>query len=103
MKVDHTVKGLEELHFYLLGLERQTRMKPPNCFRSDRPCRGTKCPFAFEYGRFKGTNNHITKHGSARLRHIFYTAVRCSIHDSRKKKQQMKLLHETKVYEPSTI
>ena len=29
MKVDHTVKGLEELHFYLLGLERQTRMKPP--------------------------------------------------------------------------
>ena len=29
VKVDHTVEGLEELHSYLLDLERQTGMKPP--------------------------------------------------------------------------
>jgi len=29
VKVDHTVDGLEELHSYLLDLERQTGMKPP--------------------------------------------------------------------------
>lgn len=29
VKVDHTVKGLEELHSYLLDLESQTGMKPP--------------------------------------------------------------------------
>ncbi|MFY3791285.1 IS110 family transposase [Ureibacillus sp. MALMAid1270] len=39
-----------------------------------------------ESGRFKGTKNHITKRGSARLRHMLFTAVRCSIRDSRKKK-----------------
>ena len=43
-------------------------------------------PSVFESGRFKGTKNHITKRGSARLRHMLYTAVRCSIRDSRKKK-----------------
>ena len=40
----------------------------------------------FESGRFKGTKNHITKRGSARLRHMLYMAVRCSIRDCRKKK-----------------
>lgn len=40
-------------------------------------------PSVFESGRFKGT---ITKRGSARLRHMLFTAVRCSIRDSRKKK-----------------
>lgn len=29
VKVEHTVEGLEELHSYLLDLERQTGMKPP--------------------------------------------------------------------------
>lgn len=43
-------------------------------------------PSVFESGRFKGTKNHITKRGSSRLRHMLYTAVRCSIRDSRKKK-----------------
>lgn len=43
-------------------------------------------PSVFESGRFKGTKNHITKRGSARLRHMLYTAVRCSIRDRRKKK-----------------
>ncbi|WP_433596478.1 IS110 family transposase [Lysinibacillus xylanilyticus] len=43
-------------------------------------------PSVFESGRFKGTKNHITKRGSARLRHMLYTAVRCSIRDSLKKK-----------------
>ncbi|WP_107951746.1 IS110 family transposase [Lysinibacillus parviboronicapiens] len=43
-------------------------------------------PSVFESGRFKGTKNHITKRGSAMLRHMLYTAVRCSIRDSRKKK-----------------
>lgn len=43
-------------------------------------------PSVFESGRFRGTKNHITKRGSARLRHMLYTAVRCSIRDSRKKK-----------------
>lgn len=43
-------------------------------------------PSVFESGRFKGTKNHITNRGSARLRHMLYTAVRCSIRDSRKKK-----------------
>lgn len=43
-------------------------------------------PSVFESGRFKGTKNHITKRGSARLRHMLFTAVRCSIRDSRKKK-----------------
>ncbi|GED64048.1 hypothetical protein LFU01_25000 [Lysinibacillus fusiformis] len=43
-------------------------------------------PSVFESGRFKGTKNHITKRGSARLLHMLYTAVRCSIRDSRKKK-----------------
>ncbi|MEO4054902.1 transposase, partial [Solibacillus sp. CAU 1738] len=43
-------------------------------------------PSVFESGRFKGTKNHITKRGSARLRRMLYTAVRCSIRDSRKKK-----------------
>ncbi len=42
-------------------------------------------PSIFESGRFKSTKNHITKRGSARLRHMLYTAVRCSIRDSRKK------------------
>lgn len=43
-------------------------------------------PSVFESGRFKSTKNHITKRGSARLRRMLYTAVRCSIRDSRKKK-----------------
>ena len=43
-------------------------------------------PSVFESGRFKGTKNHITKRGSSRLRHMLFTAVRCSIRDSRKKK-----------------
>lgn len=43
-------------------------------------------PSVFESCRFKGTKNHITKRGSARLRHMLFTAVRCSIRDSRKKK-----------------
>ncbi|MET4559629.1 transposase [Lysinibacillus parviboronicapiens] len=43
-------------------------------------------PSVFESGRFKSTKNHITKRGSARLRHMLFTAVRCSIRDSRKKK-----------------
>lgn len=43
-------------------------------------------PSVFESGRFKGTNNHITKRGSSRLRHMLFTAVRCSIRDSRKKR-----------------
>lgn len=38
VKVEHTVEGLEELHSYLLDLERQTGMKPP---RSDR---SLSCP-----------------------------------------------------------
>jgi len=56
-------------------------------------------PSVFESGRFKGTKKHITKRGSARLRHMLYTAVRCSIRDSRKKKTtpetiaRNKLLH----------
>lgn len=40
----------------------------------------------FESGRFKGTKNHITKCGLARLRRMLFTDVRCSIRDSRKKK-----------------
>jgi len=43
-------------------------------------------PSVFESGRFKGTNNHITKRGSSRLRHMLFTAVHCSIRDSRKKR-----------------
>lgn len=53
-------------------------------------------PSVFESGRFKSTKNHITKRGSARLRHMLYTAVRCSIRDSRKKKTTPETLARNK-------
>lgn len=33
VKLDHSVEGLEDLHSYLLDLERQTRMKPHIIFK----------------------------------------------------------------------
>lgn len=43
-------------------------------------------PSISESGRFKGTENRITKRGSSRLRHALYLAVQCAIRESRNKK-----------------
>ncbi|RVT56347.1 IS110 family transposase [Niallia taxi] len=43
-------------------------------------------PSVFESGKFRATQNRITKRGSSRLRHALYMAVRCAIRDCRKKK-----------------
>ncbi len=62
-------------------------------------------PSVFESGRFKGTKNHITKRGSARLGFAtcftWPSAVQFEI--VVKRKQQMKPLHEINDYGPSTI
>ncbi|MDQ0154242.1 IS110 family transposase [Robertmurraya andreesenii] len=43
-------------------------------------------PSVFESGKFRATQNRITKRGSSRLRHALYIAVRCAIRDCRKQK-----------------
>ena len=53
-------------------------------------------PSVFESGKFKATQNRITKRGSSRLRHALYMAVRCAIRDCRKKKTTDEILPRNK-------
>ncbi|MBZ5753911.1 MULTISPECIES: IS110 family transposase [Metabacillus] len=53
-------------------------------------------PSVFESGKFRATQNRITKRGSSRLRHALYMAVRCAIRDCRKKKTTDEILPRNK-------
>jgi transposase len=53
-------------------------------------------PSVFESGKFRATQNRITKRGSSRLRHALYIAVRCAIRDCRKKKTTDEILPRNK-------
>jgi transposase len=53
-------------------------------------------PSIYESGRFKATENRITKRGSSRLRHALYMAVRCAIRDCRKKKTTDEIIPRNK-------
>lgn len=53
-------------------------------------------PSVFESGKFRATQNRITKRGSSRLRHALYMAVRCAIRDCRKKKTTDEIIPRNK-------
>ena len=53
-------------------------------------------PSVFESGKFRATQNRITKRGSSRLRHALYMAVRCAIRDCRKQKTTDEIIPRNK-------
>jgi transposase len=53
-------------------------------------------PSVFESGKFRATQNRITKRGSSRLRHALYMAVRSAIRDKRKVRTDETLLPRNK-------
>ncbi|MCM3742467.1 IS110 family transposase [Oceanobacillus luteolus] len=53
-------------------------------------------PRVYESGRFKGTENRITKRGSSRLRHALFMAVRSAIRDARKQKTTDEIIPRNK-------
>ncbi|WP_028390654.1 IS110 family RNA-guided transposase [Bacillus cihuensis] len=53
-------------------------------------------PSVFESGKFRATQNRITKRGSSRLRRALYMAVCCAIRDCRKKKTTDEILPRNK-------
>ncbi|MEK4748348.1 IS110 family transposase [Niallia sp. FSL W8-0177] len=53
-------------------------------------------PSVFESGKFRATQNRITKRGSSRLRHALYMAVGAAIRDKRKARTDEQLLPRNK-------
>ena len=53
-------------------------------------------PSVFESGKFRATQNRITKRGSSRLLHALYTAVGAAIRDKRKARTDELLLPRNK-------
>ena len=53
-------------------------------------------PSVFESGKFRATQNRITKRGSSRLRHALFMAVRSAIRDKRKERTDDMILPRNK-------